>query len=202
MAFPMKLTRLIAATALAVAAAPAIANAEVKLSDFGPPAMLIVTSAGATVARDGDNTILSLKGVHPLVIISFDVHEDRYFDGYPLTDFAPSYNSCNEMKEAYDLWHEDGANTLFAFQNGPDNGEKASHRKYSPLVTAPNAEDLTRVTGTAFGTVPLFVETAEYDERSGGLLLMVAGHNLALGDYNNVVVKLECTAKDAPPDSP
>ncbi|MEM9152505.1 MAG: hypothetical protein AAGB19_18895 [Cyanobacteria bacterium P01_F01_bin.3] len=187
------ISRIIAGAAFALFTISSNATApESKMPDLGEPAMPIVTAERATVSPKDGNTILQLTDVHPLVIVTAALDKDRCFDAFPIADFASSYNSCNVLKEHNDLWHLDGANSLLAFGSRSSASEHAGFRQNSPLITAPRADDATRTTTGEQGTAPLFVETAEYDTAIGAMSFVLADLPLASGNYEKVVLSLEC----------
>lgn len=177
---------------LAVSMGSAVSASE--MADLGEPAMLTVTAERATVLSQDGKAVLQLSDVHPLVVITAALHKDRYFDAYPITDFASSYNSCNVLKGHSNLWHQDGANSLLVFERGPAASEHAGFRQYSPLITAPHADDAARITDREQGTAPIFIETAEYNAATGSMSFLLADASLISGNYENVVLNLECAA--------
>jgi len=188
----MKSAAIAGALICAIAAPLPVSASGRDLPDHWEPAMLLVSADTGIADASGDAVSLTLRRVHPLVTLVRSLHDDRHFDAYPITEFAESYNTCNAMKDELGLWHDDGYNALLVYANGPENGERASHLRYSPLVTSPQANNPERVFGGDHAAIPLFIKTAQFGADDRTLSLTLAPGQLVPGTYTGVLLKTEC----------
>ena len=157
------------------------------------PAMLVLQSGSASVASTADGQTITMQGVHPLVSMTAGLHDQRMFDSASVGDFDAHFNACNDMKQANDWGHPDGANALLAYADGPDNGATAHYLQHVPLVTNAQAGNDARIGDPGAGSIPLYVGEAAFSGADQSLTFQLGdGAALADGDYTQVTLMAEC----------
>ncbi|WP_395660781.1 hypothetical protein [Aestuariivirga sp.] len=177
----------LAAAALLAGVSPAFGA---QLADYGEPAIIEVVASQAVVVEAGGHKTIMLIDVDRLATVVAALHkqDNRVFEAFPTAKLPAAWNSCNEMKEQNKLFHQDGANSLVAFDNGPEAANATPYLAAPPLVTAPR--DRKRITSDSEGMARLMLVNAAFV--SGDLHFTIKGGSIKLGKYDRVRVLTEC----------
>lgn len=158
----------------------------VNLEEFGHPAVISFHSDRATLITNGAERILTLEGPSKLATISarVHVHNERFFEAFPIGELPEAWNSCNSMKLQNGWFHIDGINSVLTFDSGPSGH---GHLSTAPLIT--NTKTIEKISGDGEGVLYLMLSEAAHS--SGRISFKVEG-DAEDGEYLNLEISTEC----------
>lgn len=163
----------------------------INLEDYGDPAIISFHAEQAEVISDtSGKQMLVLTNTSILATISAAVHKhnQRLFNAFPVDSLPAVWNSCNAMKFEYELFHEDGVNSVFTFDEGPEMVLEHGHLSNAPLIT--QTAKVSKTTGGSEGTIYAMLIDAAGNRNK--LSFVIEGAQLSEGLYSEVQMSTEC----------
>lgn len=169
------------------------AHGEVDLEAYGNPAVISWSAAQASFEETSGKNVIILSEVSSLATITTNLHKhhQRLFSAFPIAELAEAWNTCNDMKHAEGLFHEDGINAVITFDEATGLTTETEHLSTAPLITSSKKAEPT--VGSAEGMMTLMLDDATFSQ--GVLSFEIKGATSAMvGEISNVNISTECLA--------